>query len=209
MTLFERPRPCRLLSLRPSDKGSPAMEEHSHTEPPSAPTLRIKALDLCWSRRASSTPARSTRSLTSSRSASAAQRRQGRGACLGGSAYKKRLLEDGSKAIAELGFTGLQGEDMVVLENTPKVHNVVVCTLCSCYPWPTMGLPPNWYKAAPYRARSSSNRARCSPSLASASLRTLRFAFGTAMPRSARWCCRCGRPALTAGTKRGSPSSYS
>jgi nitrile hydratase len=67
--------------------------------------------------------------------------------------YKKRLLDDGSKAIAELGFTGLQGEDMVVLENTPAVHNVVVCTLCSCYPWPTMGLPPNWYKAAPYRAR--------------------------------------------------------
>ena len=59
-------------------------------------------------------------------------------------AYKKRLLDDGSKAIAELGFTGLQGEDMVVLENTPTVHNVVVCTLCSCYPWPTMGLPPNW-----------------------------------------------------------------
>jgi nitrile hydratase len=67
--------------------------------------------------------------------------------------YKKRLLEDGSKAIGELGFTGLQGEDMVVLENTSSVHNVVVCTLCSCYPWPTMGLPPNWYKAAPYRAR--------------------------------------------------------
>ena len=68
-------------------------------------------------------------------------------------AYKKRLLQDGSKAIAELGFTGLQGEDMVVLENTSSVHNVVVCTLCSCYPWPTMGLLPNWYKAAPYRAR--------------------------------------------------------
>jgi nitrile hydratase subunit alpha len=68
-------------------------------------------------------------------------------------AYKKRLLEDGSKAIAELGFTGVQGEDMVVLENTPTIHNVVVCTLCSCYPWPTLGLPPNWYKAAPYRAR--------------------------------------------------------
>ena len=68
-------------------------------------------------------------------------------------AYKTRLLEDGSKAIAELGFTGLQGEDMVVQENTPAVHNIVVCTLCSCYPWPTMGLPPNWYKAAPYHAR--------------------------------------------------------
>jgi nitrile hydratase len=65
-------------------------------------------------------------------------------------AYKTRLLEDGSKAIAELGFTGLQGEDMVVLENTPAV---VVCTLCSCYPWPTMGLPPNWYKATTWCCR--------------------------------------------------------
>jgi nitrile hydratase len=68
--------------------------------------------------------------------------------------YRKRLLEDGTKAIAELGFTGVQGEDMVVVENTPKVHNMVVCTLCSCYPWPTLGLPPIWYKSAPYRARS-------------------------------------------------------
>ena len=67
--------------------------------------------------------------------------------------YKKRLLRDASAAIAELGFVGLQGEDMVVVENTPKVHNLVVCTLCSCYPWPTLGLPPVWYKSAPYRAR--------------------------------------------------------
>jgi nitrile hydratase len=69
-------------------------------------------------------------------------------------AYKARLLEDGSKAIAELGYTGRQGEDMVVLENTPKVHNMVVCTLCSCYPWPVLGLPPVWYKSAPYRSRA-------------------------------------------------------
>ena len=67
--------------------------------------------------------------------------------------YKKRLLADGSAAIAELGYTGVQGEDMLVVENTPEVHNVVVCTLCSCYPWPTLGLPPVWYKAAPYRSR--------------------------------------------------------
>jgi nitrile hydratase len=67
--------------------------------------------------------------------------------------YRRRLLEDGSAAIAELGFSGVQGEDMVVVENTDDVHNVVVCTLCSCYPWPTLGLPPVWYKAAPYRAR--------------------------------------------------------
>jgi nitrile hydratase len=68
--------------------------------------------------------------------------------------YKQRLLEDGTAAIAELGYSGIQGEDMVVVENTPGVHNMVVCTLCSCYPWPTLGLPPNWYKAAPYRSRA-------------------------------------------------------
>lgn len=68
-------------------------------------------------------------------------------------AYKARLLADGTAAIAELGYSGLQGEHMVVVENTPAVHNVVVCTLCSCYPWPVLGLPPSWYKDAPYRSR--------------------------------------------------------
>jgi nitrile hydratase subunit alpha len=71
--------------------------------------------------------------------------------------YKERLLKDATAAIKEFGFSGLQGEDMVVVENTPEVHNLVVCTLCSCYPWPTLGLPPVWYKAAPYRARSMSD----------------------------------------------------
>jgi len=69
-------------------------------------------------------------------------------------AYKKRLMSDATAAIAELGYTGGQGEDMVVLENTPKIHNLVVCTLCSCYPWPILGLPPVWYKSAPYRSRA-------------------------------------------------------
>ena len=68
-------------------------------------------------------------------------------------AYRARLLADGTAAIAELGFGGPQGEYMVVLENTPKVHNVVVCTLCSCYPWPVLGLPPSWYKDPAYRSR--------------------------------------------------------
>jgi nitrile hydratase len=68
-------------------------------------------------------------------------------------AYKARLLADGTAAIAELGFGGAEGEHLVVIENTPTVHNAVVCTLCSCYPWPVLGLPPNWYKSAPYRAR--------------------------------------------------------
>jgi len=68
--------------------------------------------------------------------------------------YRKWLLEDATGAIASMGFEGRQGAHMVALENTPRVHNVVVCTLCSCYPWPVLGLPPVWYKSAPYRARA-------------------------------------------------------
>ena len=68
--------------------------------------------------------------------------------------YKSRLLADGTAAIAELGFAGPEGDHMVVVENTSQVHNLVVCTLCSCYPWPTLGLPPKWYKAPSYRARA-------------------------------------------------------
>jgi len=67
--------------------------------------------------------------------------------------FKKRLLENATDAIKELGYSGVQGEDMLVVENTNSIHNMVVCTLCSCYPWPTLGLPPVWYKAAPYRAK--------------------------------------------------------
>jgi len=67
--------------------------------------------------------------------------------------YRTRLLSDGSAAIAELGYGGVEGEHMVVVENTPDIHNVIVCTLCSCYPWPVLGLPPTWYKSEAYRAR--------------------------------------------------------
>jgi nitrile hydratase len=69
-------------------------------------------------------------------------------------AFKARLLEDGSAAVAEMGHGGRQGEHLLVVENTPKVHNMVVCTLCSCYPWPVLGLPPTWYKSAAYRSRA-------------------------------------------------------
>jgi nitrile hydratase len=68
-------------------------------------------------------------------------------------AFRRRLLEDATAAIASMGFGGRQGEHMVAVENTPQQHNLVVCTLCSCYPWPILGLPPTWYKSAPYRAR--------------------------------------------------------
>src|SRR5262249_24036346 len=69
-------------------------------------------------------------------------------------AYRARLLKDGTPAIAEIGYAGRPGEHIVALENTPKLHNMVVCTLCSCYPWPVLGLPPVWYKSAPYRSRA-------------------------------------------------------
>ncbi len=68
--------------------------------------------------------------------------------------FRRWLLEDATAAIASLGFSGRQGEHMVAVENTPEVHNMVVCTLCSCYPWAVLGLPPTWYKSAPYRARA-------------------------------------------------------
>jgi nitrile hydratase len=69
--------------------------------------------------------------------------------------YKRRLLEDGTAAMAELGYSGTQGEKLTVVENTPAVHNVIVCTLCSCYPWPLLGLPPTWYKSDAYRSRTA------------------------------------------------------
>jgi nitrile hydratase subunit alpha len=69
-------------------------------------------------------------------------------------AYRARLMDDATAAIAELDFTGRQGEHMIAVENGPGVHNLVVCTLCSCYPWPVLGLPPVWYKSAPYRSRA-------------------------------------------------------
>ena len=84
--------------------------------------------------------------------------------------YKARLLDDGTAAIAELGFGGPEGDHMVVVENTPEVHNLVVCTLCSCYPWPTLGLPPAWYKAPAYRSRAVREP------------RTLLAEMGTAIP---------------------------
>ena len=71
-------------------------------------------------------------------------------------AYRERLLTGGNAAIAELGFVGIEGDNMVVVANTPQVHNMIVCTLCSCYPWPVLGLPPTWYKSPPYRARAVS-----------------------------------------------------
>ena len=71
--------------------------------------------------------------------------------------FRERLLADGTRAVAEMDLLGVQGQHVVVVANTPAVHNLVVCTLCSCYPWPLLGLPPRWYKSAPYRSRAVSD----------------------------------------------------
>lgn len=126
----------------------------SHTAPPSDPALRIKALQTLLIEKGLIDP----QTIDSLIDLVENQIGPRNGAQVVARAwadpnYKARLLAHGTDAIAELGFQGGQGEHMRVLENTPEVHNVTVCTLCSCYPWPTLGLPPVWYKAAPYRSR--------------------------------------------------------
>jgi nitrile hydratase len=128
--------------------------DHDHTEPPEDVALRVKALESLLLEKGLIDPVAMDALIDTY------EHRIGprNGAQVVAKAwadpeYRRRLLEDATTAIAELGFSGVQGEDMVVVENTPAVHNVTVCTLCSCYPWPTLGLPPAWYKSAPYRSR--------------------------------------------------------
>ena len=131
------------------------MSEHRHGTPPSDTALRVKALESLLVEKGLVDPAAldalidTYENKVGPRNGAAVVAR-----AWSDSEYKARLLADGSAAIAELGFTGRQGDHMVVVENTPRVHNMVVCTLCSCYPWTVLGLPPVWYKASPYRARA-------------------------------------------------------
>ena len=107
--------------------------------------------------------------------------------------YRARLLGDGSAAIAELGFGGVEGEHMVVVENTPDVHNVIVCTLCSCYPWPVLGLPPTWYKSPAYRARVVAEPRRVLTEFGLDWTPTSNCACGTRAPRCATSSCPSAR----------------
>ena len=129
--------------------------DHAHNAPPSETAMRVKALETLLTEKGLLDPA-AIDALVETYETKIGPRN---GAKVVARAwtdpdYKQRLLEDGSAAIAELGFSGVQGEDMIVVENSDDVHNLVTCTLCSCYPWPTLGLPPIWFKSAPYRARS-------------------------------------------------------
>jgi len=130
-------------------------DQHPHQELPSDPALRVMALESLLVEKGLVDPA-ALDALINTYEHKIGPRN---GAQVVARAwidpeYKKRLLADPTAAIAELGYEGGQGAHMVVVENTPDRHNLVVCTLCSCYPWPVLGLPPVWYKAAPYRSRA-------------------------------------------------------
>ena len=129
--------------------------DHDHQAVPSDPALRVKALESLLVEKGLVDPA-ALDALIDTYEHKVGPRNGARVVARAwvDPAYKKRLLANASSAIAELGYSGMQGEQMLVLENGPKVHNLVVCTLCSCYPWPVLGLPPVWYKSAPYRSRS-------------------------------------------------------
>jgi len=129
--------------------------EHSHQAVPSDPALRVKSLESLLVEKGL-VDRSALDALIDSYEHKIGPRNGARVVARAWTdpAYKHRLMTDTDAAIAELGYGGMQGEHMLVVENTPKVHNMVVCTLCSCYPWPVLGLPPVWYKSAPYRSRS-------------------------------------------------------
>ena len=147
--------------------------EHDHTEPPSEVELRVKALESLLVEKGLADSA-AIDAIIDTYEHKVGPRS---GATVVARAwtepeFRRWLLEDGTAAIASMGYIGTQGEQMRVLENTNDVHNLVVCTLCSCYPWPVLGLPPVWYKSAPYRAQAVSNP------------RGVLREFGTGLPES-------------------------
>ncbi|MBZ7492229.1 nitrile hydratase subunit alpha [Klebsiella michiganensis] len=128
--------------------------DHDHTQPPVDIELRFRALESLLQEKGLIDPAALDELIdTYEHKVGPRNGAQVVARAWSDPEYKRRLMENATAAIAELGFSGIQGEDMLVVENTPDVHNVTVCTLCSCYPWPVLGLPPVWYKSAPYRSR--------------------------------------------------------
>ena len=129
--------------------------DHTQTEPSSDLALRVKALESLLIEKGLVDPA-AIDALIDTYDTKVGPRNGARVVARAWSdpAFKQRLLKDATAAIASMGYTGRQGEHMQVVENTSQVHNLVVCTLCSCYPWSVLGLPPVWYKSAPYRARA-------------------------------------------------------
>lgn len=128
---------------------------HDHTDPPSDLALRVKALETLLVEKGLVEPeVLDTIIETYEHKVGPRNGVQVIARAWSDPEFKKWLLEDATGAVASLGFSGRQGEHLCVVENTPTTHNLVVCTLCSCYPWTVLGLPPVWYKSAPYRARA-------------------------------------------------------
>jgi nitrile hydratase len=129
--------------------------QHDHTEPPSDLVLRVQALESLLIEKGLVDPA-AIDLLIDTYETKIGPRNGAKVVARAWSdpVFKKALLQEATAAIASLGYTGRQGEHLKVVENTPTAHNLVVCTLCSCYPWPVLGLPPVWYKSAAYRARA-------------------------------------------------------
>lgn len=130
-------------------------DHHDHQVVPSDPALRVKALESLLTEKGLVDP-QALDALIDTYQNKVGPRNGARVVARAwvDPSYKQRLLADATSAIAEFGYGGAQGEHMVVVENTPKIHNVIVCTLCSCYPWSVLGLPPVWYKSTPYRSRT-------------------------------------------------------
>jgi nitrile hydratase len=138
-----------------SEQGPQHAHSHEHQAVPSDPALRVKALESLLVEKGFVDRA-ALDALVDTYEHKVGPRNGARvvARAWADPAYKQRLLENGTAAIAELGYSGDQGAAITVVENTPAIHNLIVCTLCSCYPWPVLGLPPVWYKSAPYRSRA-------------------------------------------------------
>jgi nitrile hydratase subunit alpha len=136
-------------------RGAESEHDHAHQVLPSDPALRVRSLESLLVEKGMVDPA-ALDTIVDTYEHKIGPRNGARVVARAWSdpGYKQRLLKDADAAIGELGYGGLQGEHMVVVENTPKQHNLVVCTLCSCYPWPLLGLPPVWYKSNAYRSRA-------------------------------------------------------
>ena len=186
---------------------SPTPKLHDHQEVPSDVALRVKSLESLLVEKGLVDPA-ALDALVDAYEHKVGPRNGARVVARAwvDPAYKQRLLASGTAAIGELGYSGSQGADIRVVENTAKVHNLIVCTLCSCYPWPVLGLPPVWYKSAPYRSRAVIDP------------RGVLREFGTELPRGHR-SARLGQhrgaalhgpagtaaPALNSSARRRSP----
>src|SRR5262245_61780171 len=176
---------------------------HDHTDPPSELALRVRALESLLVEKGLVDPAAivvfidTYETRIGPRNGAKVVARAWSDA-----AFKQWLLEDATAAIASMGYSGLQGEQMKVVENTPKIHNLVVCTLCSCYPWPVLGLPPVWYKSAPYRARAVADPRGVLKEFGTELREDMKSGCGIRPPKCDSWFCRCAPRARRAGARR-------